>query len=81
MEAEFRPEIFRIFSGGFLCFTAGIGRKALEKILKISGRNTSSIKSPELSGTSRFWAGLFDLGIVYKLVKTKQRKQYDEDKT
>ncbi len=46
----------------FLCFPAGTGLKALEKIRKISGRNTGSTKSPELLGTDRFRAGLFDLG-------------------
>ncbi len=31
MEAVFRPEIVRIFSGGFLCFQAGTDRKSSEK--------------------------------------------------
>jgi hypothetical protein len=43
-------------------YPAGKHRKSLEKIRKISGRNTASAKSPELSGTGRFRSGLFDLG-------------------
>jgi hypothetical protein len=62
MEAVFRPEIVRWIPANFLCFPARTGRKALEKIRKISGRNTASTKSPELAGTGRFRAGLFDLG-------------------
>jgi hypothetical protein len=49
MEAVFRPEIVRIFSGGFLYFPAG------------TGRNTASTKSPELPRTGSFRTGLFDL--------------------
>jgi hypothetical protein len=56
------PDFFRRIPANFLCFPAGIGRKALEKIRKFSGRNTASTKSPELPGTGRFRVGLFDLG-------------------
>jgi hypothetical protein len=62
MAAVFRSEIVRIFSGEFLCFPAGTGRKSSEKIRKFSGRNTASTKSPELPGTGNFRTGLFDLG-------------------
>jgi len=34
----------------------------MEKIRKVSALNTASTKSPELLGTGRFRAGLFDLG-------------------
>jgi len=65
MEALFGLEnysdFFRWISTNFLCFPARTGRKSLEKIRKISGRNTVSTKSPELPGTGRFRAGLFDL--------------------
>jgi hypothetical protein len=61
MEAVLRPEIVRIFSGGFLCFPAGTSRKSSEKIRKFSGRITASTKSPELPGTGSFRTGLFDL--------------------
>jgi hypothetical protein len=71
MEAVFRPEIFRIFSGGFLptsCdFRQKPGRKSLEKIPKISGPNTAFAKSPELPETGRFRTGLFDLDSLYKI--------------
>jgi hypothetical protein len=67
IEAVFRPKVVRFFfrriPANFLCFPAGIGRKALEKIRKFSFRNTTSTKSPELPGTGRFRAGLFDLDI------------------
>jgi hypothetical protein len=56
-------DLFRWIPANFLCFPAGTGRKALEKIRKISSRNTASTKTPELPGTGRFQAGLFDLGI------------------
>jgi hypothetical protein len=62
MEAVFRPEIFWIFPDNFLCFSEGTRWKSLEKIRKISGRNTASTKSPELPGTISFRAVLFDLG-------------------
>jgi hypothetical protein len=41
-------------------------RKSSEKIRKFPGRNTASTKSPELLGTSRFQAGLFDLRSIKK---------------
>jgi len=44
----------------------------LEKIRKISGRNTASTKSPELPGTGRFQAGLFDLVLFALLPCTPQ---------
>jgi hypothetical protein len=37
---------FRWIPANFLCFLASTGRKALEKIRKIFGRNTASTKSP-----------------------------------
>jgi hypothetical protein len=52
------PEI----AGNGSSIPAGTWRKALEKIRKFSGRNTASTQSPELPGTGRFRAGLFDLG-------------------
>jgi hypothetical protein len=36
-------------------------------------RNTASMKSPELSGTNRFRAGLFDLGI-FKRIGSRREK-------
>jgi hypothetical protein len=36
--------------------------ESIGKNPKISGQNTDSTKSPELPGTGRFRAGLFDLG-------------------
>ncbi len=39
----------------------------MEKIRKFSGRSTASTKSPELPGTGRFRAGLFDLGTPHFL--------------
>jgi hypothetical protein len=69
VEVVFRPEtedFFRSIPANFLCFPAGTGQKSSEKIRKISGRNTASTKSPELSGTGRFRAGLFDLRINNK---------------
>jgi hypothetical protein len=71
MEAVFRPEIFGFFQWiptNFLCFPVGTGRKSLEKIRKISDRNTASRKSPE------FRAGLFDLGQKGKISKIKISK-------
>jgi hypothetical protein len=55
-------DFFRWIPANFLCFPAGTSRKALEEIRKISGRNTAFTKSPELPGTGRFRAGLFELG-------------------
>ncbi len=55
-------DLFRWIPANFLCFLSGTGRKSSQKIRKISGRNTASIKSSELPGTGRFRAGLFDLG-------------------
>jgi hypothetical protein len=37
-------------------------KKTLEKLPQVSVRNTACTKSPELPGTGRFRAGLFDLG-------------------
>jgi hypothetical protein len=54
-------DIFRWIPANFLCFPTGTGRKVLEKIRQISGRNTASTKSPESPGTGRFRAGLFEL--------------------
>jgi hypothetical protein len=65
MEAVFRLENYSDFfwwiPTNFLCFPARTGRKSFEKIRKISVRITVSTKSPELHGTGRFRAGLFDL--------------------
>jgi len=54
------------FFRGFLTISCAFrqepGGKHWKKNLKTSGRNTASTKSPELHGTGRFRAGLFDLG-------------------
>ena len=52
---------FRIFSGDFWPFPSGNGRKLSKKIRKFPGRNTTSMKSPEVIGTGRFLAGFSDL--------------------
>jgi hypothetical protein len=51
VEAVFRPEIFWIFSGEFLSISCAFRQEPVgissEKIPKISGWNTASMKSPE----------------------------------
>jgi hypothetical protein len=68
MEAAFRPGIVRIFpvDSCQLPVLSGKNRPKItgKKIRKIYGRNTASTKSPELPGTGRFQAGLFDLGYI-----------------
>jgi hypothetical protein len=66
MEAVFRPEIVRIFSGGFLSISCAFWQEPAgnhqKKMRQFSGRNTASTKSPELPGAGSFRTGLFDLG-------------------
>jgi hypothetical protein len=78
MEAVFRPENFRFFfrwiPTNFLCFPEGTSRKSSEKIRKFSGGNTASKTLPELPGTDRFRAGLFDLVIFSCYIFKSERK-------
>ncbi len=69
-------EFFRWIPANFLCFPTGIGRKTLEKIRKFSGRNTASTKSPELPGTGRFLAGMFDLGTLCKCMRSRIKNNW-----
>ncbi len=58
------PDFFQWFSAGSCQKAQEVGRNPPEKILKISGRNTASKKSPESSRIGRFRAELLDLGVV-----------------
>ncbi len=86
MEAVFQREIFRFFPVDSCQLPVLSGRKRAEsigKIRKISGRTTASTKSPELPGTGRFWAGLFDLGFntpqcMWVRVKTDPGTEFRE---
>jgi hypothetical protein len=59
------PHFFRWIPVNFLCFPVEAGRRSSVKIQKIFDWNTASTKSPELPGTGRFPAGVFDLGWTY----------------
>jgi hypothetical protein len=62
---EFPAETRRkhTISGRFCQVPVSSGWKRMKPVTGFVHRNTASMKPPELSGTDRFRAGLFDLGV------------------
>ena len=80
MEAVFQPEFFVFFLLiliNFLCVPLGINQKRSEMIMKNSGRNTASTKSPGGPGNGQFLAGFLDLGGDERPSNTKNAESID----